>query len=281
MLFLLLLTLKFTQDAKLEMDWLAFPNLVEVTKKWGVKFIRYARLLSLFNMEDWLIPLSFFKAWITECQIIGRYLLNYVYVRCDDKIVRIRTAELLTHFKTVKAVEEEAREIEQIIALDSRELGKIVNDLPAVLVDVSKSPSCSIPGFAVFGDDVIYLMGLEDASLYLNYVYINSTLEDSRFMIEISFLSQSDSGYVDVTYYVQGDGRIRYLGKASTKFAREVLLKATPHKGGKKEDELIEEGIATILSAVNEKYSIIDRMLASAEDVFIKGMKGLTAVLLY
>jgi len=72
----------------LGMDWLAFPNLVTVVKKWGVKFIQYARLLSLFNMEEWLIPFSFFKAWITECQAIGRYLgLGYVYVRCDNKLM--------------------------------------------------------------------------------------------------------------------------------------------------------------------------------------------------
>jgi len=261
------------------MDWLAFPNLVEVVKKWRVKFIRYARVLSLLNMEEWLIPLSFFKAWMTECQTIGRSP-GYVYVRCDDKLVRISTTELL-HYKTVKAVEEEVREIEQIRTLDKQELERMVDNLPAVLIDVSKSPRCAVPGFTVFGNDVIHLMSLGDTSLHLNLVYINSTPEDVRFTIRVSFLGQSDSGYVDVTYYVQRDGVIKYLGKTTTKFAREVLLRAVQHKGGKKEDELIEEGVATILRAVDEKYSIIDKMLGDAEDIFIMGMKGLTAVLLY
>ena len=103
----------------------------------------------------------------------------------------------------------------------------------------------------------------------------------ARLVVHAVLSGQSNSGYVNVTYYVQRNGKIKYLGSATTKFAREVLLKAAQHKGEKKEDELIEEGIATILGAVDEKYSIIDKMLEDAEDIFIMGMKGLTAVLLY
>jgi hypothetical protein len=36
-----------------------------------------------------------------------------------------------------------------------------------------------------------------------------------------------------------------------------------------------------ILDAVGKKISIIDRMLEDAEDIFIKGLKELTAVFLY
>lgn len=253
-------------------------KIIELAKKWGLRFISYAELISDYHMEEWVVLLSFIRALLNECTIVGRRFDN-VYLRCDGKLVMLRTAELHNYSKSVKVVEDEVRRIQQIKIIDIQEVEKMEDNLPAVDINFIKPDV--LPLLTVFGNETIYLMNLGDVPLYLEKIYILPSLEDFRFGIVVHFPSRSGIGVMDVTFYVQKDGTARYLGKSTEKIARETILRAIPHESGRKEDEIVEEGIRMILDAVGKKISIIDKMLEDAEDIFIKGLKELTAVFLY
>jgi len=245
-------------------------NLVELARKWGLRFIGYKKVLSELSLgkEPWWADLTFYHYLLASgCEPIGR-TGDAVYMRCGSRVAYFSTDTIGYYYygRDVKLLEGEIKKILKLKLL-TRELLKY-NKLTSVSVDFR-----NFIKFGIYGSESVELLNLGNINLYLAKVEVNFSYGVNpnipHFGIGINALIANITWYfMNIWYIVKEDGTVERESISITPYADETL-KAR----GIREEEL--------LRVLNEKHLVIDGLLRSAEEVVISGIKALTMVFLY
>ena len=259
-------------------------NLIELARKWCLKFIHYGKLIPSLQREEWLVHLTFYRSLLEfGCELLGR-VGNEVLMRCDKNLVEVDLYTLEKYARINKEVKREFDKLKKMREIETEELNKLRNILPVSMIDLTSYAEPEFPMFMVYGTEPIYLMSLNDVSLYLDAVDVTLFAAGYalvRIDVKAKDASNKVHDFISVKYRVESMGETRLYDWNATIFAREILLRKTIYKEKEEQEKLLKEVVGSIIKVLNEKYPVIDDLLRNAEGILIKGLRGLTTVLLY
>ena len=262
-------------------------NLVELARKWGLRFIGYRKVLSELSSgrEPWWVDLTFYRYLLASgCEPIG-IAYNKVYMRCGDRLAYFSMHNIYHYYydEDVKALESEVKKINKLKALTTEELEKLYDWLVEASVYLGE-----FINFGMYGSEPVYLLTLRDINLplgsfnfYLGDINLYLAKVNATFIIAgspytsvieiwvdaISPTNKSTS-FMYVRYDVEEDGTVNRKEISLTRSANEI----------KKVKRIREEELLRVL---NEKHLVIDGLLREVEEVLLNGIKAITTVFLY
>jgi len=233
-------------------------NLIELARKWLDKMMPYARFdEQVFGIDVCLTSLSFLWSLLDHgCKVIGVSEHGYAYLRCGGKLVRL---ELYYCGETDEDI------IGRAPPLSEDDVERLIDRKPDGHIYFKRIGI----NLSVFGDKSVYLGALKNIPLYLDSVELSmrySTHGTPEYEFNIYIDTESEEGemtnIVVVTYSLKED-KI----KRNTSIWEPKL----------EETELVEK----LLSALNEKYLIMDKLLREASELFTRGFKSILIAFLY
>jgi len=252
------------------MSWQADSNLVELARKWGLRFIGYKKVLSELSSgrEPWWTDLVFYRYLLASgCEPIGR-TSGAVYMKCGSRVAYFNIGIIDYYYRArdVKLLEGEIKKIDKLKLL-TKEL-ELYDKLTDVRVDFR-----DFIKFGIYGSEPVELLNLGDINLYLANVEVNFSYGVNpnipHFGIGINAARANTIWYfMKVWYIVKEDGTVGRERVSITPYADETM-KAR----GIREEEL--------LMVLNEKHLTIDGLLRNIEEVLLNGIRALTTVFLY
>ena len=248
-------------------------NLVELARKWGLRFIGYRKVLSKLSSgrEPWWADLTFYRYLLASgCEPIG-IAYNKVYMRCGDRLAYFSMHNIYYYYygEDVKALESEVKKINKLKALTTEELEKLYDWLVEASVYLRE-----FINFGMYGSEPVYLLTLGDINLYLAKVDATFIIAGSPYTSVIEIWvdaispTNKSTSFMYVRYDVEEDGTVNREEVSLTPSANEI----------KKVKRIREEELLRVL---NGKHLVIDGLLRDVEEVLLNGIKALTTVFLY
>ena len=233
-------------------------NLVELARKWLGKMMPYARFdEQVFGIDVCLTSLSFLWSLLGHgCKVIGVSEHGHAYLRCGGKLVRLELYYCGEADEDIIGRAPPLSEDDEERLIDRKPDGHIYFERIGI-------------NLSVFGNKSVYLGALKDIPLYLDSVELSmrySTRGTPEYGLNIYIDTESEEGEMTniavVTYSLKED-----------KIKRDTSI----WEPKLEETELVEK----LLSALNEKYLIMDDLLREATEIFTRGFKNIAVAVLY